>query len=340
MGSRLLAACIASVAIGCAAPAPAAEDLGATRSAIIDGKPSTPADDAVVLLALADDGAIVPNCTGTLVAKNLVVTARHCVGRYNDDHTVDDGEASDVLVYFGADAPLLAADHGRPAARGKQLVTAATRSLVPDVAFVLLDREVNGPIATLRLGGGASQGEALRAVGFGIGRDDASPRRRLLRDVTVDGVGPATVAHDTLFTGEFAVGEAACSGDSGGPAFSIATGALVGIASRVGNGATRDDGDPSAFCVGSDTTDVYSTLAEVADVVDAAFAAAGATPILEVGAPAAEDAPATDDARAPAPPRASGCSAAPGRAEGGSLAVIAVAIAAISRRRARSSRAR
>jgi secreted trypsin-like serine protease len=84
-----------------------------------------------------------------------------------------------------------------------------------------------------------------------------------------------------IMRGELVFGEAACSGDSGGPAFSETTGALVAIASRVGNGTEPTLEEPAAFCVGENADDVYTDFTPAADVVTRAFAAAGASPVLE-----------------------------------------------------------
>lgn len=53
--------------------------MGRSIQRIIGGSDSTSAQDAVVVLAHFDGGLRRSLCTATLVAPNLVVTARHCV---------------------------------------------------------------------------------------------------------------------------------------------------------------------------------------------------------------------------------------------------------------------
>src|SRR5690606_16310850 len=101
-------------------------------------------------------------------------------------------------------------------------------------------------------------------------------------DLVVSQIGPGrSPIGERIERGELVIGEAACSGDSGGPAFSAETGALVAIASRVGNGTTPSAEAPAAFCVGESTDDVYTDFTPVLGVATRAFAAAGAAPVVE-----------------------------------------------------------
>src|SRR5688572_12958322 len=56
------------------------EPRGTTTSAIIGGRPSAASQDAAVLV----NERGMPMCTGTMIASNLVLTARHCVTFYNE----------------------------------------------------------------------------------------------------------------------------------------------------------------------------------------------------------------------------------------------------------------
>jgi hypothetical protein len=334
------------------------ERLGRAHLPIIKGTVSTSDQDAVILLAVRYNNQYFPNCSGTMVAANLVMTARHCVGNLDDQGNVTDFPATELNVFTGADATQVALRGSAPAAKGKQLFTSGTTFLIPDIAFILLDRAVTAPIAPIRVDGGATKGEELTIVGFGIDETNRQPARRMQRTgVSVTFVGPGQTQYHDLFGGEFAFGEAACSGDSGGPALSAKTKAVVGVASRVSNGKPRTETDPSAFCIGSNTEDVYSSLEGVKVMLQKAFTAAGASPVVEAQstAPAPtpdpkKEQPTTDPgAEEEAPPaepapktkttttESSGCSASPSSSPGGggALAAIAAAFVATSLRRSR-----
>src|SRR5690606_7343307 len=123
--------------------------------------------------------------------------------------------------------------------------------------------------------------EIVDVAGFGVDEGGTSPSVRHRRSVPVLAVGPLTtrVGHRVL-AGEFVLGEAACSGDSGGPAIA-ATGAVVGVASRVGNGTRAP---APGFCLGDDAHDVYVGTKALAPLLEDAFRAAGAAPEHETKA--------------------------------------------------------
>src|SRR5687768_3381906 len=62
----------------------AAEDIGHSESAIVGGKLDTTHKAVVSLLKEVPEGYY-PACSGTLITKNLVLTAHHCVARLSSD---------------------------------------------------------------------------------------------------------------------------------------------------------------------------------------------------------------------------------------------------------------
>ncbi len=279
-----LAACLVLAAplAACDEPLPLPEDVVATDEPIISGTSSPASQNAVVQVRIADEGL----CSGTLVAPNLVLTARHCVsktdpglecapdgrpisgGRVHEDHAPED-----LVVYVGARANTLVAR-----ARGADIVHDGAQNLCNhDIAFVLLDRPITGiPIAPLRLTETTHVGELVTAVGWGLTGRGVLPKARMQRhDVSIVDVGPSRQTPPA----DFLVGEAICSGDSGGPALS-AKGAIVGVVSSGGNGHF-DPSHPASGCRGRGTTNVYTRVAAFPALVRRAFTDAHATPRRE-----------------------------------------------------------
>jgi hypothetical protein len=201
-------------------------------------------------LMLGDDGL----CTATLVAPRAVLTARHCVS-YIASEGVDcaqpgrqvTGErAADSLVLLaGGDA-----SSGTPVARGARvLVPASDRLCDADVAVVVLDRAVEG-ITPVRVdfAHAPRRGATISAVGFGRRSERSGAGVRERRD------GVAILA---VTPHEFEVGQATCSGDSGGPALASGSGVIVGVVSR-----------GSAACASSTATNVYSRVDAWASLIE------------------------------------------------------------------------
>jgi MYXO-CTERM domain-containing protein len=266
--------------------------LGTGRSPIINGIADTDAHDSVILLAITHEGQAAGSCTGTMVAPNLVLTARHCVSdtdqgalckvdgtSYAGGQITSDFRAQDLLVYTGKLAIQGIDQPDRAAARGKQVIAEETSTLCDrDVAFVVLDKDVDIAVAPIRTKEGARNGELLTAVGWGLTEQGAQPNKRLQRTgVKVAGIGPLVMDQETnigMGRSEFAVREAFCSGDSGGPSFA-STGAVVGVVSRGGNGEQGSESNEAASCIGANVIGYYTHLANKAALIKKAFTAAG-----------------------------------------------------------------
>jgi V8-like Glu-specific endopeptidase len=215
---------------GCGATAP--EDNGPVEvdQAVAHGAADRGRHPAVLALVAADaDGTAL--CSSTLVAPDVVLTARHCVVKLASEaldcpsHDVKTGktrEPSTLTIYAGDDVK-----GGKVVAHGKRIVTPSESGLCDhDIALVQLDTPVAG-IAPLDIGldDELAAGTKITAVGFGLNADgaDASAGTRRYR---------SGVAIVSTTANEFVVGEATCSGDSGGPAIDVATGHVVGVVSR------------------------------------------------------------------------------------------------------------
>src|SRR5262245_43366741 len=139
---RVVTILAAAVSVGCEEEQAPPLKLGARHDAIVDGIRSPMAQDAVVCIAIRPQGALRPGfCTGTLVAPNLVLTARHCVSKTDPAIFTceSDGTASagggiqsdyapgELTIYRGIAAKATARADGaattNAAARGAKIVT-------------------------------------------------------------------------------------------------------------------------------------------------------------------------------------------------------------------------
>ena len=319
-------------------------DAAGLRAAIVNGEVSDETDDAVVKVEASPEGGDASVCTGTMVAPNLVVTALHCVAYYtggrfrcNADGTLTSTEPQagelgalaspeQIRILTGVTPSL------EPVAVGARVFgTGATEICRNDFAIVLLDRDLDLPIAALRLERSVRRAQAMRVVGYGSTEAATSDVvRRYRAGVTVTDVGPDAFGQATGSAAPrtFVLSEGACFGDSGGPAFSEETGALVGVYS-LSVGTT---------CTTQGVRNIYTKLSPFSSIVDQAFAAAGYEPLLEPpdpNEPDPEPIDPVDDPFAGSGSRSSGCNATglPAKRSAALAALGGLVLAAAARRR-------
>jgi hypothetical protein len=293
-------ACLAALLLAIACSAPSPEPVGRATAAIIQGTDSVPSQNFVVLVERSTGPDTFDECSGTLVAPNLVLTARHCVSNITDQGFTCDASGvgsaggdigSDVVpstlqIYTGLDRPPMT----DPAAVGARIFHDAAMNLCNhDLALIGLDRSISvtgAGVAPLRFRPLATEGELFTAVGWGVTTRSPTPAVRQERSgVAVLNVGPYSDANgDDVPPSEFDIGVATCQGDSGGPALDE-SGAVFGVASSGGNEMTPNPSDPAANCVGSSTLNFYSQVGAFSSVIVQAFEAMGATPKTVGGAP-------------------------------------------------------
>lgn len=218
-GLVLAAACGAPLDGDAADEAP----IDIDASPIVHGAPSRGKDPAVVALLLGDTGL----CSGTLIAPDLVLTARHCVSTTlasvacpsRTRHVQADRDPRAIRILSGESLAT-----GQVLARGVATITVPSTNLCGnDVAVLVLDRAVTTIKAVPIAAAAPRVGGRVRAVGFGAGAAGIAAGQKRARE---------HVPLVEVSAREFEVGEATCSGDSGGPALDEDSGAIVGVVSR------------------------------------------------------------------------------------------------------------
>lgn len=288
------------LAIGCLdAPAPASF-YGETQQAVVGGYTANDNHSVVYL----------PGCSGTLIAPNLVLTALHCVAPITGDDNFTctaKGELenppngqlgahrdpNEVTITLGSQFS------NNVDARGIKIIsTQSTQICQNDLAFVILDRDLEQPISPVSLERLVSKGDMMTVVGYGLtanpedllaGEMVARRRRDGIRVVAVGSTSVAPEGGDAL-PRTFALGESVCKGDSGGPAFTE-EGAIAGVYSTFVGG-----------CTGAGARNFYTMLSEFKPLVMQAYREAEATPWLAgQSAPGQPISPPNADAGTPGP---------------------------------------
>ncbi len=290
-GPRAWALGLALLACHCGvseAPSP----LGTARAPILQGS-LVDAQDAAVLFLKGNRGS----CSATLVAPNLVVTARHCVaasliGAFScsasgeliptgDGHGAlgKDDPAGDIL-FFTAEQMLegVPANRTTASAVGKSILsTGSSTACRDDLAFVVLSNPLALTPMPMRIDDSMVTGESLSIWGYGLTEQRADPPKlRARKDAALLGVGPSVPAETTQPAPVRAIrtSPVTCPGDSGGPIASVTTGAIVAVVSL----GTLSAGTLGPFCSNNELNETvgprlaaYPTL--IATALEAAQAA-------------------------------------------------------------------
>lgn len=211
--------------------------VGAQPVHAIVGGMSAPSDlGSHVVMIVSTRGA---SCSGTALARDLVLTAAHCVQPASDYAVamVQDGKASLIPV---------ARIEVHPHFQDDQI---ETRRPTPDLALIRLSAPLPPTVQPARLStsGLPAKGTPFLVAGFGMVAENAERSAGTLRAVRLISVGTTGGIMARLVPMEGRAG--ACTGDSGGPAF-MQDGTLAGVVSWVtGAGGARGCGGVTGMTV-------------------------------------------------------------------------------------------
>jgi hypothetical protein len=288
----------------------AGPELGQARQAIVNGERSDETDDAAVYVLTRTSNNNRIFCTGSLIAPNLVLTALHCIthtvdGSFScrpdgtiDSNTSGDGTIGQLVTAANVEIYLGVTPAAEPDAVGQRLIgTGTTQICKNDLGLVILDRALDAPLLPLRLESATNVGEMVRIVGYGQTETSGTSGRFFRSGRRIVDVGPETDEEPTQTTAPrtFVVGEGPCHGDSGGPAISEQTGAVLGVYSLAA----------ANTCTSVGVRNVFTRAAPFSALILSAFDAAGAEPLLE-----------EVETVAPSTEKNEGCALAPGQSEG------------------------
>lgn len=291
---------LALVGCGAARSSDDPENVGVARSAVVGAATSATQEDFALFLTHLEEDLYI--CGATLVAPNLILTAKHCVYQYAvgegecgadgnpapaspGGYVTGDVPLSEIALFSGVDARKRYLDQGGlPTAFAKKIIDDGSIKLCSfDLAYVVLDRPIkDAPIARMRLGKRPAEGAKIAVAGWGAIENRIFPKFRQSRgDITIRRVGePELVVGATgvIAPRTFESTGGGCKGDSGGPGFDPATGAILGVMTRA---LGLDEADPVSPCMPESVSVVYAIPTDFPDQLRAAFAEAKAEPWLE-----------------------------------------------------------
>jgi hypothetical protein len=226
----LLLGIAATAGCGASPSEPLAED----ESPILGGDLDTK-DTSVFGLIIHQSDSLVA-CSATLIAPNLLLTARHCVASGVSEEVVCGrstfGDTYDPSQMYATNAATFdSASNWYPGSE-VHVPDEGNDTCGYDVALIVLGRSVPSSVAVPsvpRIDREVNKGESYTSVGYGIADDGHAGTRRLRTGLEIS-CDPGTCGFDVR-SSEFIGDTGVCQGDSGGPAFDV-DGKVIGVVSR------------------------------------------------------------------------------------------------------------
>lgn len=220
---------------GCGGAEPTEESMQVAGHGIVGGEADS--EHPNVFGLFVQRGRFASTCTATLLAPNLLLTARHCVSPSTGEEEVICGrslfgEPTPATDLYATNAMQLQEDSAWFQGDSVYVPKEGNDTCGYDVALIILSRNVPAALATPavpRIDREVLAGESYVAVGYGLNDSGHAGARRVRRDLEVAcepgacGLGVRV----SEFVGETGI----CEGDSGGPALD-ADGKVVGVVSR------------------------------------------------------------------------------------------------------------
>lgn len=240
MNFKSLSLSIALLSLAACSP-----NLAKNDRAVLGGE-DAPANSLVakstVSLGIKMDDSYESFCTGTIVSKNLILTATHCLEQF-------DGDYSEIVIYFGNNLSKYNSELERTVDQGRinqnySIVVDSEEEMITalnDVALIKINGvipETNKPVSIIDENLKLKDGATLTLAGWGLLDDMIGNTPTVLQYVDVS-LKKYWATH--LITDQ-TEDKGACSGDSGGPAFIRQDDQLILV------GATRGPHLPALDC--------------------------------------------------------------------------------------------